>query len=1561
MSFNLDFKKTLLLRLSDNGEPITNTELYGNGVLTLPSLPYKLDEITTEHPIFSLRLLIAAGAPIARNGLIWTNCTENLETKYDRNKFYKRIIKSTFHNDDYIDLKIYRPGSYCFYISFRNNENVLETTKKYYFLLPPTLTINDEYLPLNAINCQTVVSKWVGNDLEKNWYKLFDKISKKKYNMVHFTPLTKRGESNSPYSIYDQLLFDPEVFPNNVEDVAKMVKKLETDHNILSLTDIVFNHTANNSDWLRTHPDSGYNQFTAPHLIAAMELDASLLEFSVNLKNLNYPCDIETDDDIFKIMDGIKIHVLGQLKLWEFYVVNIESLFEELEQLYDQVKECELIDNDGNPVSDIPEETLNNFEKLAAFIIDTFTNCSFEVLGERYSHKIDNHQFIGFLKGFMDFEIFDIHTKDFVTNLINEINLPLYKVYDDDINEILEQLYNRIKYLRLDQHGPRLGKVTMHSPLTEPYFTRFYGNDGIKYALANNGWIWNGNPLIDFASHQSKCYLRREVIVWGDCVKLRYGRSPQDSPYLWERMSKYVQINAKIFDGFRIDNCHSTPLHVGEYFLDVAREVNPNLYIVAELFSGSERTDCIFVERLGISSLIREAMQAWSEEELASLIYKYGGRPIGSYKYVPMDNFAYSPEIMLDVEYCFFNTKDNAVRCVSEVMIPQILTAQPPHAMFMDCSHDNQTPYQKRTVEDTLPNAALVALCSTAIGSVYGYDEIYPELLDLVKEKRHYDLDTGDNEEGIAKIRRLLNDIKQTILEDSNEIEDSEMHVHREGQYIFFHRTNSKSGSGYYLIARTKFDNSNNDQILPPVVLSQTTCKLRFGYTLEKVGDLPTDDDKLIKGIRTRLREIDNFKIFYNVDTQSSEITLPENFSQGSIAIFETQQNGVDDFLDHYIRSGAINATKELDFESLNAILYRCEAEELDISGGQGGAYEIPGHGKIIYCGLQGWISLLRKVVINNDLGHPVSDNLREGHWALDYVVNRLDYYKDKRGISEIQEWLRSRFDKVKQLPSYLVPCYFAMIVGVMYECCRFRAMQLFPKYIGDSTLFIQSLALTSVQLVSTMSSTSILPNKNVPAMAAGLPHFSTDYMRCWGRDVFISLRGLLLATGRYVEAKEHILAFAKTLKHGLIPNLLDAGRNPRYNARDAAWFFLQAIQDYVNISPEGELILQESVTRRFPLDDKFIDYLDPLAFSYSSTIEEVIYEILSRHAKGISYREANAGFTLDRVMKDEGFNVEIHVDWKTGLIHGGNEFNCGTWMDKMGESVNAKSSGVPGTARNGAAVEINGLLKSTLRFVVELHKQGKFKYTDVIKKDGSKITFEAWDDLLQRNFEKEFYIPIDPREDKLYNFDSTIINRRGIYRDLNGSSKPYEDYQLRPNFFIAMSVAPELFNPEHARIALDIADAVIRGPLGMRTLDPSDYNYRPDYNNGEDSDNFATSKGRNYHQGPEWVWCFGYFLRSYHFFQFLENPMCRNEAKQRPSSYLFQQLYRRLQRHREWIAESPWSGLTELTNKDGSLCDDSSPTQAWSSGCLLDLLFDVKIAYEDDWYRKQIQEKLRK
>jgi len=64
------------------------------------------------------------------------------------------------------------------------------------------------------------------------------------------------------------------------------------------------------------------------------------------------------------------------------------------------------------------------------------------------------------------------------------------------------------------------------------------------------------------------------------------------------------------------------------------------------------------------------------------------------------------------------------------------------------------------------------------------------------------------------------------------------------------------------------------------------------------------------------------------------------------------------------------------------------------------------------------------------------------------------------------------------------------------------------------------------------------------------------------------------------------ILAYAGCVRHGLVPNLLASGLNARFNARDATWFWLQAVQEYTNMADEGTGLLNASVLRMFPTDD---------------------------------------------------------------------------------------------------------------------------------------------------------------------------------------------------------------------------------------------------------------------------------------------------------------------------------------------------------------------------------------
>jgi len=79
---------------------------------------------------------------------------------------------------------------------------------------------------------------------------------------------------------------------------------------------------------------------------------------------------------------------------------------------------------------------------------------------------------------------------------------------------------------------------------------------------------------------------------------------------------------ASIFDGFRLDNAHSTPIHVCFYLLQVARCRNPNLYVMAELFTSSAIADALFVQQLNINGLVREVQNTYDTKNLGDYFHQ---------------------------------------------------------------------------------------------------------------------------------------------------------------------------------------------------------------------------------------------------------------------------------------------------------------------------------------------------------------------------------------------------------------------------------------------------------------------------------------------------------------------------------------------------------------------------------------------------------------------------------------------------------------------------------------------------------------------------------------------------------------------------------------------------------------------------------------------------------------------------------------------------------------------------------------------------------------------------
>jgi glycogen debranching enzyme len=1085
-----------------------------------------------------------------------------------------------------------------------------------------------------------------------------------------------------------------------------------------------------------------------------------MIKLSGKLASQGLPTTLNSQSDLDRISQAVK-STIEDLKLWQFYVVDVEAEKKAVGSASPKTWDGEDLSgkNDGELVEVLKKnQILKGYRSYAG----------------RFVTKSDPAIAAGFAKAARS----GSDVSETWGRLCDIINVDLYSEANDDAKAAQANIIDRLKYTRLDEHGPRLGEISEDSPLIENYFTHVPESSKTSkfpkeaLSLANNGWIWAADPLSNFAEYPGKAYVRREVIAWGDCVKLRYGKSKEDNPWLWDHITSYCELLAELFDGFRLDNCHSTPLAVGVHMIDAARAVNPNLYVMAELFTGSSEMDLKFVSQIGINSLVREAYNGNNPKEFSGLLYEFGvTKAIGS------------------MAAACLSSKEDLISPVGKGAVRQAnvtpLAGSKPHAFFYDVTHDNETPLDKRTPEDALAAGALVTFTSAAIGSTKGFDDLYPKLLNLVSDTRMYEISSAKEENGIGKVKRVLNNLHRELASGGY----VEGHVHQENDYIVMHRVHPSTHKGYLLVAHTAFNKGASGRgDIAPFKLSQQKVNFLCGATLKTHFDQYKESDKTFKSIPSELIEVQGCDIRTGSDENGnySEVVVPDQFEPGSILLFQTEMTGnIGKDLDTTIIEGAIEAFADLSRVELNIILHRADGEEKDATGGDG-VYDVPGLGPLVYCGLEGWMHPLRHVMAHNDLGHPLCAHLRQGSWAMGYIVDRLEKQSATfPGLAKPAQWLKERFDLIKKdVAPFLRPKYFAMVVFEAYKAARRSVVEQCSDFISSGTSFTHDLALCAIQMYGQVNTASIDPSKPVPSLAAGLPHFAAGWARCWGRDVFISLRGLFLTTGNFEAARDHILAFGSTLKHGLIPNLLDSCRNPRYNCRDGPWWFCQNIQDYSKMCPNGVAILKDTVKRRFPADDSWVAWDDERAYAYSSTVAELVQEILQRHAEGIEFREYNAGPNLDMDMKDEGFNQKIWVDWKTGIIFGGNRYNCGTWQDKMGSSDKAGNKGLPATPRDGAPIEITGLLKSTLTWVAELVKKGQFPFKGVdVTIDGKKktITYQEWSDLLQDNFERCYWVPEDPSEDSKFDINPSMVNRRGIYKDVYGTPKDREwaDYQV--------------------------------------------------------------------------------------------------------------------------------------------------------------------------------------
>lgn len=189
--------------------------------------------------------------------------------------------------------------------------------------------------------------------------------------------------------------------------------------------------------------------------------------------------------------------------------------------------------------------------------------------------------------------------------------------------------------------------------------------------------------------------------------------------------------------------------------------------------------------------------------------------------------------------------------------------------------------------------------------------------------------------------------------------------------------------------------------------------------------------------------------------------------------------------------------------------------------------------------------------------------------------------------------------------------------------------------------------------------------------------HWFTD----WGRDTMISLEGLTLVTGRFIEAGWILRTFAHYIRDGLIPNLFPEGQKEGlYHTADATLWFFHALSRYLHYTND-----------RFTLNlllDKLVEIID---------------------------------------IQTRGTRFGICADSSDGLLMQGQQGLQLTWMD-------AKVEDWVVTPRRGKAVEINALWYNALKLLENWLREERG--------DSSAKELEKFSAKVYKSFNREFWNP---------------------------------------------------------------------------------------------------------------------------------------------------------------------------------------------------------------------------
>ena len=175
-----------------------------------------------------------------------------------------------------------------------------------------------------------------------------------------------------------------------------------------------------------------------------------MINFSSALSSKRLPTIIESEKDLDLIISAFE-EIVRDLDLWQFYVIDVSRERSSIEAAL-QSKDITIWDG--------PEVFGRSAPELANIFRHHGKISGIGALSSRFGVTVNGSVAAGFIQAARpDISNIDALVDSWI-QVVDVVNVPLYQQWEGDVRAAIDNVRNRVRYIRLDKNGPKLGEIS---------------------------------------------------------------------------------------------------------------------------------------------------------------------------------------------------------------------------------------------------------------------------------------------------------------------------------------------------------------------------------------------------------------------------------------------------------------------------------------------------------------------------------------------------------------------------------------------------------------------------------------------------------------------------------------------------------------------------------------------------------------------------------------------------------------------------------------------------------------------------------------------------------------------------------------------------------------------------------------------------------------------------------------------------------------------------------------------------------------------------------------------